>query len=362
MILTEMHSALRIDLQDTAAVVYTDEELTRAINKAVALMGRIIPRLAIAEFTLSRTIDDETLAIASSTATTAYKPVKYDSETITASGTTYVRDTNYSINYMTGVVTEITGMTDGDYNIDYQLDPYILDINTITDGMLNIARVEYPLGDVPQTFPTTNWYGDYLYFTGEDTLSAGQHVRVLYYKRYLTPTEDAAGDYPLHLDEAVLTGACGQAILSKARAYFDEAVAAATSSDTSLTAADGDITDAETALDEVATYLDLAAAYLTTGDNLINAVNAGRDVGSTYASYAAQEAGIANQYIAEATARLNSAQIELSKSERHNAETVNYIAVISAMTEAGQAKLNEFYAMLGARVEMGASTTAPARV
>lgn len=198
-------------------------------------MGRVIPKLTIAEFTLDRDIDDETLTIASDTATTTYKPVKYGSETITSGITTYVRDTNYTINYTTGVVTEITGMDDDDYNIDYLLDPYVLDISSITDGMLNISRVEYPLNQNPQSYPTVNWYDDFLYFTGEDILVTGKHVKIIYYKNYLVPTEDEAGDYPLHLDTAVITGAIGNALLNKANTYAQSGITALDSIDAVIT-------------------------------------------------------------------------------------------------------------------------------
>ena len=359
MLLTEIHSALRIDLQDTTEATYTDEELTRAINKVISLMSRVIPKIAIAEFTIKRTISDETLTVnADSIGFTAYKPIKYNTEVITLDGTTYVRDTDYTINYTTG---EITGLTEDEYNIDYMLDPYALDISSILDGLINVSRVEYPMNQTPASYPVFNWYGDLLFLLGDDTLTDGQHLRVIYYKTYLIPSESEAGDYPLHLDEAVITGATGQALLSKARAYFDEALATAEDSSETLGNADADLTAADEALDKVTTYLNNAQAYLQDGDSLINAVNAGRDVGATFASYAAQEANIANQYIAEATTRLNAAATELSKVERHTSATANYLAVITAMTEAGQAKLNEFFAMIGVKIELGTTTVEAAR-
>jgi len=350
--LAEIINALRIELQDEDATTFSEGELERCITKTVSLMSRLIPKRCVIEKTYPNNVTAESLVIASGKATTTYKPIKYASEVITKSGVTYVRGTNYSIDYTTGIVTVITDMDDETYSIAYSLDSSALDISDIATKLITIDRLEYPVGDSPSSYPTFNLIGDILFLSGSDSFSAGKHLRISYNGVYDPPSEQLEGTYPQHLDEAVIIGACASALLAKARYYLYQAAKVAVESDTETASSTVDITAALAALAKVGDCLDLAEGYLASGDGLINAVTAGQDVGATYATYANQECGIASQYISEATALLNAATAKMTKSQRKESETQNYLSVVQKMMDDANIKFNEFYAMIGVRVEI----------
>ena len=154
MTLGTFRSNIRLGLADTGAF-WSSTEIDRAVGKIENLLARLIPKKNIVETTITIDRTAETLTISSDTGTTTYKPIKYDSETITnPDGTTIeVRDTDYTINYMTGVVTEIgTKLADGSYTITYKQDTQRLDISSLVTNPIKITRVEYPVGDIPVTF------------------------------------------------------------------------------------------------------------------------------------------------------------------------------------------------------------------
>lgn len=335
-------SDIRIEVGDRDESVWTDDELARATDKSVALMSRITPHRDIIETTIVRDIDDETLTIASSTGTLTYKPIKPGSVAMTGK----TLDTDFRINYLTGVVTEIgSNLTDDDYTVSYELDDYMLDISSLLPDYIKIERVQYPADDVPVSWLTFDIYGDLLVIRGSAvTLDEDEHLRIVYLKKWTAPTPTAAGDYPSHLDDVVVIGAAGQALIYKAEEYTHlakDTVAAAvttlagisavtftsapdissyiTDADTALDAAitrfaaavttlsnlDTPLADANTALDAVATQLGAAETeYLDVGDDLINTGTRGEDVGKTYADYAEVRVDMADTYIEEAKQRI----------------------------------------------------------
>ena len=111
--LTEIRSDIRLELSD-ATTFWSNDEIDRAVQKSVSLMSRFIPKRVITETTITRAITGETLTIASDAGTLTYKPVKVGSLSIPNK----TLDTDYTINYMTGVVTEKnSGLDDTDYTV-----------------------------------------------------------------------------------------------------------------------------------------------------------------------------------------------------------------------------------------------------
>lgn len=305
--LTEYRAKMRTELSD-AATFWSDGELDRGVEKAEHILNRLIPKRTVVETTIGAKVTDETLAIATNTGTTTYKPIKYHTDVLTSTdgATSYTRDTNYTINYITGVITEITGLADGDYYIDYELNPQMLDVSSLISNLVKIVRIEYPVGQIPASYvPNWEYIDGYILFGADVSLTSKSHIRIFYDTVWTAAAASTDGEYPDHLSNAVIIGACGQALLLKAEKYVQSSITAVAAANTAIssmatpladinTALDAittPLTDAETALDAVILYLsnntnDDAAAILAnvTDDiaELRTAIETALDKSSTY--------------------------------------------------------------------------------
>jgi len=300
--LTVMILALGIELSDTGQVIFTDAILTRAITKSVSLMSRLIPKRNIVEATLNRTITDEALTIASSTGTTAYKPIK--DGTISIDGKTL--DTDYRVNYLTGVVTEIGALlTDGAYVCDYKLDPQVFDLSTLlTTDYIKIERVECPVGESPRTNVPFDLVGCYLVFGGDVTLTTNKHIRITYLEPWTAPGA-ADGDYPVHLDSAVIVGSAGQALIFRAEALVQLAVTDVEAATTALGAISAvtmaSAPDITTETGAATTALTAAAARFAAAVSTIASMNTPLGSASSAAALVATETTLGNIYLDSGT-------------------------------------------------------------
>jgi len=283
MYLEDMTNSIRIELGDKAKTVWTDnDEITRAIVKTVALMSRLTPYRNLAEKVLTAAM------------------IK---------------------------------------------DKYLLDISTILSDYIKIERVEYPITTTttPPPVVTFDVIGKYLKFREDHSLKADDEIRIIYLGAWTPPTPTAEGNYPVHLDDIVIIGSAGQALIFKAEQYthtvistLDGAITALgaisvvtfpsapditshiTAAGTALTAAiarfaaavttlgsmDVPLGDADTALDQVGTELTAAIAYLESGDDLINAATRGEKSGAVFGDYAGHRTDIADSYEKEAERRI----------------------------------------------------------
>lgn len=410
MLLAELITAIRQEVQESVASVWTDAELTRALQKSIALMSRLLPKRSVVESTIVIDVDSETVTTPAAASTTAIvnaqsinvaagnfltiagqpdiprklnilitdadsstyeaifiilgldennllqketyvytkgqsktllgkrifkyvssveleldsgsgagdtasvgtgnayqvpialanKGIKWDSEAVTnaAGTTTYTRDTDYRIDYANGTLTYVSGGSMAAataYLISYDLDPYILDIGTLLpkEDYIKIERIEYPVGQNPPTYITYETFGDILQIKGKDvSFSEDEHLRIQYLKPWTAPSSMSRGDYPEHLDNAVIIGSVGQALIFKAEKYTQQAVteiALANASADSMATPLADINvaldkitthvaEADSALDKVATHvgqtstaLDKVTTYLETNGTTDNA-------------------------------------------------------------------------------------------
>ncbi|KKN74183.1 hypothetical protein LCGC14_0392690 [marine sediment metagenome] len=277
----------------------------------------------------------------------ANKPLRPETETVTSdpAGTTFTRDTDYTMDFINGAIKFINGgdMAAGTaYLVDYTKSRLGLDISSIIPVLTRISRVEYPVDFVPQQFVTFNVFGDFLYIASkmaglsqEELNTSPDHMAVYYERKQMPPGEHSPGSYPDVLDEVIAIGAAGYALLTEAQQYEQQAatdlgslrtelglttaihtkVSAALvkvalyleTNDTTDNAKDvlGNITDdvtklrtaIDTALNATNTYLDEvettdlgkasvgAEAYTETGDDKIDAQNIGARVAEIYADY-----------------------------------------------------------------------------
>jgi len=356
MLLNEMIGKIRVELQDKDTALFDEDDVNRAIDKAVLAMSRLLPNRKILETRLTRDIDDETLTISSNTGTLTYKPVKANSLAIPSK----TEDTDFEVNLLTGVVTEIgSGLADTDYTVDYELDPGKLDISSILEDYIKIEQVEYPVGDNPPTIVTFDILGDFLCLRGETNFTDDDKLRIIYLDKWTAPTLSAEGTYQPHLDGVVIVGSAGYALLFKAEKYLQLAadttgtlittlagitdltlsasgltaptaptltdVTAPTShtvsepsapslpsAPTAPNAPTPSYTDAETAIDLVGgstfeaanTQITDALDKIDSGITVINAATTGEDVAAIYAKYADTIMEGAKVRVQESLARL----------------------------------------------------------
>jgi len=356
MFLKEIIEKILLELQDEDNATYSEDDVNTAMETTLSLMSRLIPDKGIVELEIGETdIDDEALTIASNTGTLEHYPVKFDSETITdGSGNEKTRNDDYTINYLTGVITEVgSNLADGAYTVDYELDPQILNISSNIPDCIRIERVEYPADRSPMELPAYEIVGDYMRIKDDVYLAEDTLLRIEYIKRFLAPTLEAEGNYPSHLNSAIVAGSCGNALINKARAYIYKAATAVDTAVAQSDEGDSSIVKAKTALGNIPARLEAAVSLMATGGDLINAVNAGDDVGNTYVAFAKAQIAVGAGYADEATNWLNAATAHLNRAEKERTNAPDYLAVAEALLRAGSDKLNEFYTMVGLRVETG---------
>lgn len=224
-----MRADILTDLSGVADAEWNDTELNRAIEKAVADLQRFLPQQLLWEKTLDfdEVADEEVTLTAHGTyKALANKPVEPESERIcddASETTTYTRDTDYTIDYMNGEITSIStgdiGATDKIY-CNYKVSRIAVDISGITD-LIRIDRVEYPVGNVPQTYISPNIWGDFLIVEGggtdnQERLTDKRHLLVYYHAEHTPPTDSVAGTYPVFLENTVILAAAAYALFHKA--------------------------------------------------------------------------------------------------------------------------------------------------
>ena len=147
--LVEFRTNLRLDLGLDNSSNIVDAELDRAVNRAVNDLSRFLPRERILGIRLpdqTTTAEAFTSAAAHGTAVTlANNPIEHESETVTSSpaGTTYTRDTDYTVDYFNGTIQTVStgamGLSTA-FLISYERDARALDVSSIDS--LEIVRVE----------------------------------------------------------------------------------------------------------------------------------------------------------------------------------------------------------------------------
>lgn len=224
--LAETRAALRRNLAGARAV-WDDEVLDGGVARAADDLDRLIPNEVIADFTLDFAVSAEVWASGTlgSEVTLANKRIKPKSETVKDSGgtVTYVRDTDYTMDYVSGTITTIAAgdIVDSSNNqIDYTILEVYADISSLTD-LIRIFRVEYPGGQVPASFQTYYTWGNLLALSSsgresQQRLASGEHLWVYYHAKHTTPDKDTDATWLPQLDEVILKGAQAYCLITKA--------------------------------------------------------------------------------------------------------------------------------------------------
>lgn len=144
----------------------------------------------------------------------ANKPIKWGSETVTdAASNACARDTDFYIDYFNGRIKAISGgeiAAEEVCSINYTKSQLGIDLSSLAD-LIRVERMEYPVGDVPQTFVTWDIWANLLYITGgyetQASMAEDKHVAVYYAAEHQAPNDYAPGSYPGFLDNTILLAA-----------------------------------------------------------------------------------------------------------------------------------------------------------
>lgn len=187
---------------------------------------------------------NDTLEVGSGAADTAGKeiwiqldnPIKPESEKIysaaSLSGTLYVRDTDYYMDYANGRIcfTSAGSMVVATtYYANYSKAQMSIDISDIMPQLIRIVGVIYPVDKIPQQQVAFTIWENMLTIgsprpkVSQEAMADKEHLAIYYEARHAPPTYVGSGSYPEHLDQVVLIGAAGYALLMEALQYEQQA-------------------------------------------------------------------------------------------------------------------------------------------
>ena len=301
MLLEDMIGSIRIEVGDRAGAIWQPDEIVRAIEKSISLLSRLTPKRDLVEGTLLEA---------------------------------------------------------------WIVDKYLLDISAVLSDYIKIERVEYPTNGDPPPSVTFDVIGKYLKFRTDLGLTIGDVIRIIYLGKWTPPTPNADGDYPSHLNDIIIIGSAGQALIFKSEEYthiaittlasaitaieaisavtfpsapdissyitnaataLDAAVVRFAAAVTALGSMDTPLGDTNIALDQIDTELVAAIGYLNDGDSLINASTRGENVGKVYGEYASHRTDVAAGYEKEASQRVALALAWEAKAAREGTIGNSYV-------------------------------------
>ena len=192
-------------------------------------------------------------------------PVKEGSDSGADSASTVLtRNTDYYIDYFNGRVKAIA---DGEIAAEeactftYKKSQLELDLSSLTD-LVRIERVEYPVGNMPQSIVPFDVWGDFITITGQgesseqEYLREDEQVRVYYFAEHIRPDEYSPGSVPEFLENTINLVAGAYALLIYALKHEHQAETDLTSMRTSAASATSAQTAISTALTNIKKYLD----------------------------------------------------------------------------------------------------------
>lgn len=386
--LDEYYAHIKFDLKDYGTTLWSDEELTRCVERATDDLSRFYPLEAVYEHTIVQDVTAEHWTASGADRgfiALGHKPIKPGSETVTdSSDNACTKDTDYTIDYINGRIAHHAGgeIASGevDCHITYKKDMLGIGLSAIITNMIRVVHVEYPVTKVPQQKVSFNIWSDFMYIgsqkAGESQaqLTDKEHIAIYYEKPHTYSGTAAAPSYPAFLDEVICIGAAAYALLMMALKYEHQAVTDIAYVDTALdkiatamNGVDGQITaalavwtDENTAIGLVDSTLDSGVAYLGSGESLINTVNVGDNVPELYRDYANVSAALAERYylIARAWEQkradiLTVAARYIDKADAWNGEAQSrianagmYLEIAMRWRQEGLERRNEFWSIL----------------
>jgi len=213
-------------------------------------------------------------------------PIEVGKETIYSgagkTGTKYTLNTDYEMDYANGRIRMKNGgslAASTIYYANYDRAPTSIDISSIMPKMIRVSKVLYPADNVPEQQVDFSIWENMLTIgsprptVSQEALSNEKHIAIYYEANQTPPTLVGPGSYPEFLDEVVLVGAAGHALLMEALQYELQAVTDLASMRTELTKVTILVTPTtgkiDLALTKVALYLETAG----TTDNAVDVLS-----------------------------------------------------------------------------------------
>lgn len=258
-----VRAALKLMLSLVSEI--SDAELDRAMEQATATLSRFNPRELIYQTVYNLTVTAEAWTSDASDdvdVVLGNKPIKFGSETVTNAGATvtYTRDTDYEMDYINGAIRTIsgTGMSASTAHlITYEMDRHMIDIDGELTEPISIQQVDLLTAD-EQPVEMEGWtvFGDWLEITARGggsqlRITDDTHIRVYYTAHHTEPGASNSGSWGRFLDEVMLIGASGYALLIESMQRQHAAVVDLASARTRL----GSIAAIHTAIDTTITNL-----------------------------------------------------------------------------------------------------------
>ena len=234
-------------------------------------------------------------------------------------GTKYILNTDYEMDYANGRIRMMNGgsLADGTtYYANYSRASTSIDISSVIPQLIRIVKVLYPAKEVPeQQVGFSIWenmltIGSLRQGVSQETLTDKAHIAVYYEARHAPPTLVSDGSYPSVLDEVVILGATGHALLMEALEYELQAVTDLASARTELAKSAVLVTASTGKIDLALTKV---ALYLETNDTTDNAkdvlANITDDVGELRTKIITAQDAIATYLGAVSTTDLDAATV-----------------------------------------------------
>lgn len=226
--IADYRNAIRQDLLDVIPTdrTFNDAAVDRAILSAIEDLSRFVPREGYLELISDSSEKTETFSSTgiteNSEVTLTHTPVRNGSESIVNGATTYIRDTDYSINYITGTISFPTGsaiiaLSDGvTLTVTYQKSRRLFDLSTIEHlRSVNLVEVYNASSKVSdsENFSLLNNYIDY---GPVGDITPGYRLVIQYSARHTMPDDDDDGSLSDNLAEIVIKGAEAALLFAKA--------------------------------------------------------------------------------------------------------------------------------------------------
>lgn len=195
----------------------------------------------------------------------ANSPIKWASETATDDASTaIVRNTDFYIDYANGRVKAIASADIAAEEVctfAYTKSQIGIDISGLAE-LIRVQKVEYPVGDIPQSFVVWDTFGNWIVITGgpegaeQTQLAENRQYRIYYDARHQMPGEYSPSSVPSFLEDTVLNGAAAYALYIYSLKLEHLTVIDLATSRTALASANTAHTALGTALTSLKKYLD----------------------------------------------------------------------------------------------------------
>jgi len=275
--LATFRTDIRIDLDAVGDTTnFSNALIDRAVQRAVRDLSRYIPNEKVLDLLIDTSISDDSFTSSQGNAVALdNKFIKPESEVVhtavSKGGTKYTRDTDYTMDYANGTITDLAAGSMADsttHYVSYTVDEITAPLSSLSSDLLKVHKVEYNPINLPQQFYTFAVWGDTLFIRGrrdseQPQLLDGKHLWIYYYVQHTAPTASANGTYPQELDEVVVKGALGYLMRAKASSFALDGKGHHSSAAVQLAAA-------HTAMENIRTIIDSANAHFTNMDTNVD--------------------------------------------------------------------------------------------